>query len=111
MTDEQEGKTIDELAGKGEIAAPATEEEIMAPATFQDGIFGMRGDLEMIKSKVKNWMSHPEIVAAEISDVPLNRRAEMEVNLDIAYRHLESARMRLGKVIQAFDGGNSCYPK
>lgn len=35
---------------------------------------------------------------------------EMVANATLAFRHVEDARMRLGKVIQAFDGGQSCYP-
>lgn len=34
---------------------------------------------------------------------------ETRANLTLAYRHLEDARMRLGKAIQAIDGGVSCY--
>lgn len=37
--------------------------------------------------------------------------SEMLANIMLAYRHLEDARMRLGKVIQAYDGGVSCYDK
>jgi len=36
---------------------------------------------------------------------------EMKANLKLAFRHLEDAKMRLGKAIQAFDGGKSCYPR
>lgn len=36
--------------------------------------------------------------------------AEMIANTMLAYRHLEDARMRLGKVIQAHDGGKTAYP-
>lgn len=36
---------------------------------------------------------------------------EARANLTLAYRHLEDARMRLGKAIQAIDGGVSCYDK
>lgn len=36
---------------------------------------------------------------------------EMAANLMLAFRHLEDARMRLGKAIQAFDGGASVYPR
>jgi hypothetical protein len=46
-----------------------------------------------------------------ITDVPLNTRSEIEENLTLVYRHLEDARMRLGKVVQASDGGKSCYPR
>lgn len=36
---------------------------------------------------------------------------EMIANLMLTYRHLEDASMRLGKVIQAYDGGVSIYDK
>lgn len=36
---------------------------------------------------------------------------EAIANITIAYRHMEDARMRLGKVIQAMDGGVSVYDK
>jgi hypothetical protein len=48
-------------------------------------------------------------------DLPPNTppadRGEMLANAALAYRHLEDARMRLGKVIQAYDGGVSVYDK
>lgn len=43
------------------------------------------------------------------ADNPSN--SEMLANIMLAYRHLEDARMRLGKVIQAYDGGVSVYDK
>ena len=155
--DEQEGKSLDELAGEGRIAGhdetvtnwltafqgrsvkemlentpegiqakydpdsqsltiipiSQTEEEIMKPADFKTGIFGMRGDIELVKSKVKNWMGHPEAeVRLDIDGAPENRDCgEMVANLELTYRHLEDARMRLGKAVQAYDGGKSCYPR
>ena len=39
------------------------------------------------------------------------KNGEMHANITLAYRHLEDARMRLGKMIQAYDGGTSVYPK
>ena len=38
-------------------------------------------------------------------------REEVMANLTLAYRHLEDASMRLGKVLQAHDGGVSVYDK
>lgn len=38
-------------------------------------------------------------------------RAEMKANIMLCYRHLEDARMRIGKVLQAQDGGTSIYDK
>jgi hypothetical protein len=44
-------------------------------------------------------------------DAPAADRGEMIANVMLAYRHLEDARMRLGKAIQAYDGGVSVYDK
>lgn len=38
-------------------------------------------------------------------------RGEAIANVMLAYRHLEDARMRLGKVLQAADGGVSIFDK
>ena len=38
-------------------------------------------------------------------------RGEMIANLMLTYRHLEDASMRLGKAIQAYDGGKSVYDR
>lgn len=37
------------------------------------------------------------------------QHAEMKANTMLAYRHLEDARMRLGKVMQQIQGGTSIY--
>jgi hypothetical protein len=42
---------------------------------------------------------------------PVEDRGEMIANLMLCYRHLEDASMRLGKAIQAHDGGISVYDK
>ena len=120
IAENQEGKSLDELCGEGQIAndktiedklSPPTEEEIMKPVDFKEGCFGMRADIELIKSKCKNWMSHPEFEIIEASFEPFDKYHEMKENIELAYRHLEDARMRIGKAIQAFDSGKSCYPR
>lgn len=46
------------------------------------------------------------------STLPENAdRGEVIANITLTYRHLEDASMRLGKVLQAFDGGVSVYDK
>lgn len=40
-----------------------------------------------------------------------SNNGEAIANIMLAYRHAEDARMRLGKVIQAMDGGVSIYDK
>lgn len=46
------------------------------------------------------------------TDLELGRQyAEAIANLTLAYRHLEDAAMRLGKSMQALDGGVSVYDR
>ena len=40
---------------------------------------------------------------------PEENHGEMRANIMLAYRHLEDARMRLGKAIQHLEGGVSVY--
>lgn len=68
----------------------------------------LRGEIKAISVKVRQLKEqivavHPNTVAG-VSDIP-----EMMANVTISYRHLEDAAMRLGKVIQAWDGGTSIY--
>ncbi len=41
----------------------------------------------------------------------IGAEAEAVANVMLAYRHLEDASMRLGKAIQALDGGVSVYDR
>ncbi len=51
-------------------------------------------------------------VAAEVLRLKASMtEPEAIANVMLAYRHLEDASMRLGKVIQALDGGVSVYDK
>ncbi len=61
----------------------------------------LRAELETIKK---------EVGAARLN-APADKAGEVEANYTLAYRHLEDARMRLGKVIQADGDGVSKYDK
>ncbi|HEX9657757.1 MAG TPA: hypothetical protein VGB89_12690 [Bacteroidota bacterium] len=45
-----------------------------------------------------------------VEDYP-GQQGEMKANIMLAYRHLEDARMRIGKVLQSADDGTSVYDK
>lgn len=74
---------------------------------IKDECFEARGLIEELKKDVKGLMQHKELQ----DNPPLSDAGEMKANIMLAYRHLEDARMRLGKVVQAYDGGKSVYPK
>ena len=65
-----------------------------------------RADLEHVGMNVKQLytetIANKEFNAKEGED-----RGEVIANLILAYRHIEDARMRLGKVYQARNGGVS----
>lgn len=42
-------------------------------------------------------------------ETPNQDIGEAKANIMLAYRHMEDARMRIGKVIQAMSGGKSIY--
>ena len=43
--------------------------------------------------------------------IPGDGHGEAKANVMLAFRHLEDASMRLGKAIQALDGGISVYDR
>ncbi len=70
--------------------------------------FKGRKKIEELKDDTIKLMVH-DVFKGEQSGP--NLHGEMKANIMLAYRHLEDARMRLGKVVQAYDGGKSVYPK
>lgn len=66
-----------------------------------------------IRREVKTLAAETKLLASEqVGPVlPREDRGEMIANLMLAYRHLEDASMRLGKAIQASDGGVSVYDR
>ena len=84
-----------------------TEQQDRQP-TFIDDCQQMRAELKGSGIKIKKMMNHP----AFDEELPEGAEyGEMKANLVIAYRSTEDAIMRMGKAIQAFDGGVSCYKK
>ena len=61
----------------------------------------LRREIKAVADKV--WAMR----SANLSTVP----GETIANVMLAYRHLEDASMRLGKAIQALDGGVSVYDR
>lgn len=75
------------------------------------GFVGMCKEFrQKLDAEEKHLKSQIEITKS--SDVPEGAdKGEMIANLMLAYRHLEDARMRMGKAIQAHEGGESVYDK
>ncbi len=67
---------------------------------------GVRGGIKAIAAEVDRLRGICSAVARTDGV-----SGEVPANATLAYRHLEDASMRLGKVLQALDGGVSVYDK
>ncbi len=76
--------------------------------SIKECCFDGRKTIEELKAQVKSLMKHSVFGNEQTSP---DQHSEMKANIMLTYRHLEDARMRLGKVVQAYDGGKSVYPK
>jgi len=68
----------------------------------------MRTSIVNIAAEVRKLMEHAVFSGEQKF---LGSHQEMKANIMLAYRHLEDARMRLGKVQQYNEDGISCYDK
>lgn len=66
----------------------------------------VRDDISILEDTVRDIRQHPDLDSDEAPDA---NKAEIRGNAMLAYRHLEDARMRLGKVIQHAEGRGSIY--
>jgi len=63
-----------------------------------------RHQISVLGTDVKCLIHH-----SRLNDPEPGASPEIAANIILAFRHLEDARMRLGKAIQASDGGKSVY--
>ena len=79
---------------------------------------GESSDRQIMKEEATDIRIEIKKLAAEIwklqvlalgYGIEVKMPAEVFANLMLAYRHLEDASMRMGKVLQANDGGISVY--
>jgi len=83
--------------------------------SFEDWCSMLRNDIKGVAKEVKSLYVKTQnggLWAEPATDVePDGLKTEMIANIILCYRHLEDATMRLGKAIQAKDGGKSFYDK
>jgi len=68
----------------------------------------LRGEILAVAEGVNKAHKHSVFSGEQRSS---GQHSEMHANITLAYRHLEDARMRLRKAIQASEDGISCYDK
>jgi hypothetical protein len=68
-----------------------------------------------VKNQLETFRQAIKVTADTLRRWQLDKQGkcpgEIGANMMLAYRHLEDASMRLGKAIQAHDGGISVYDK
>ena len=76
---------------------------------LKEQCFEQRKAIEEVKIVVRQMMDHGDVNGR--GGFVKSAESEAKANIMLAYRHLEDARMRLGKCVQSLDGGTSCYPQ
>ncbi len=71
--------------------------------TFDNQIARLREELASIAYKIK----HCEPPKSILEEWDEETKKEVGTNMELSYRHTEDARMRLGKVFQAMNNGES----
>lgn len=78
---------------------------------FIDQCKSIRREIKATAEIVMRRREHPALQFKVSRTLDMQSITESDANLVLAYRHLEDAAMRLGKAIQAIDGGKSIYDK
>jgi hypothetical protein len=76
---------------------------------FKEQCYQLREQVKPLAKAVLDLRFGPLVLAGAL--LVESDPGEMIANLMLAYRHLEDAAMRLGKAVQAYDGGTSVYPR
>lgn len=75
----------------------------------------IRGQIQEVASRVASLHNHSVFDEGDQglqgTNVPANRNGNMHANITLAFRHLEDARMRLGLVMAAAQGGVSKFDR
>lgn len=82
--------------------------ETACEMTFENCCNQFRKDIKATGDSVAFLKTHSTFRNEQSHD---NQHGEMKANIMLAYRHLEDARMRIGKVLQAYQGGVSIFDK
>ena len=78
---------------------------------FEEAVFQLRETLLPQEQAIRNLMKHKDVDGIIPQPESNANMGEVYANIMLAVRHLEDCRMRLGKVIQSYNGGKSVYPR
>ena len=87
----------------------------MEELTIEELCASLRKEIQLTKETVAGLHNHDrfkgETTTLAKGNVPADMLGNMRANITLAFRGLEDARMRLGKVMQAHQGGVSILDK
>ncbi len=75
---------------------------------FKESVSALRAETMLLERATRALMKHD--VFNNHPPLP-DEQGEMRANIMLAVRHLEDARMRMGKAIQWSEGGTSIFDK
>ncbi len=101
MSDEESNTGGDQVGPQRETVSTP-----VGPESIEGRVRHARQVIEEISKIVLAMKRHPYFDGEQKVG---ENHGEMIANIMLSYRHLEDARMRLGKVYQAKDGGTSVY--
>lgn len=94
--------------GDGENSCVPQCESEPRPVTFESTCHDERTTMKYIGIRIKMLMDHKVFSGEEKYS---GQHGEMKANIMLTYRHIEDARMRIGKILQAADDGVSILDK
>lgn len=76
----------------------------------------LRKKMSLLQAEIKqayesDFFKNEEDMLLDGLNIPSTQHANMKANLTLAFRHVEDARMRIGKTLQARQGGISILDK
>lgn len=100
-----DGTNKDHVAMPANLCAAGPNDVVL-----KDRVNVLRSAVKLNGVEVKALLHHPFFFGDRDKDSVADL-GEMRANVMLAYRHLEDSAMRMGKILQAMDGGVSCYDK
>ena len=88
---------------------PITRLPMTEVDSFKAQVNPLRAEIGALCEKILSLKKSLLLTTKE--EVAGANKGEVAANIMLAYRHAEDARLRLGKAIQAADGGVSVYDK
>ena len=83
----------------------------MEEESYEEQGHELRAEIKAVAAKVKKFIAYSKGVTPTSDDSERRNGSEMIANATLSYRHLEDAAMRIGKAMQAYQGGVSILDK